>query len=183
MKKQNVMIDLETLGKRSNAVIIAIGAVVFDEEGIEVDDFYINVDPQSCIDIGMKMDASTVMWWMQQSDEARAVFKKPGFPIQRALMKLSFWLTNHTPVDRRVWGNGSTFDNVILTNAHHLSNMQPAWKYSKDRCYRTLKALLPNIEHERNGIHHNALDDARYQAEHCIKLLKGIAYAQTYVGE
>ena len=38
--------------------------------------------------------------------------------------------------------------------------------------YRTLKNLLPYIEMERVGEHHNALDDAKSQALHAIKLLK-----------
>ena len=175
MRKQHAMLDLETLGKGSNAVIIAIGAVAFDRDGTALEGFYVNVEPQSCTDIGMKMDASTVMWWMQQSDEARAAFKKCNTPIQRALMQLSFWLSNKCTDDVWVWGNGATFDNVIISNAYILSGVQQHWKYSKDRCYRTLKELMPHITHERTGTHHNALDDARYQAEHCVKLLKGLA--------
>ena len=58
----NVMVDLETLGNGSESVIISIGAVEFDPETGELGrEFYKVVDAQSCVDAGLKIDASTVM--------------------------------------------------------------------------------------------------------------------------
>lgn len=48
----------------------------------------------------------------------------------------------------------------------------PPWRYSNERCYRTLKSMAPHIEIQRTGTHHNAVDDARAQAEHAIRLVK-----------
>jgi len=68
----HIMIDLETMGTRPDAPIIAIGAVSFD---VDTDwvwrTFYVNIDLQSAVSAGAKIDPSTVMWWMKQSDEAR----------------------------------------------------------------------------------------------------------------
>ena len=63
---KHVMADLETLGNGPNSVIIAIGAVKFNTQGI-VDKFYVTVDPQSCIDIGLDMDASTTVKMLVRS--------------------------------------------------------------------------------------------------------------------
>lgn len=61
----NIMLDLETLGNRSGAVIVAIGAVEF-HGGEIIKEFYQRVDAESCVALGLKMDVSTVMWWLGQ---------------------------------------------------------------------------------------------------------------------
>jgi exodeoxyribonuclease VIII len=166
-----VMVDLETLGNGSNAVIISIGACAFDPASGRIEsEFYTNVDPQSCVDAGLKMDVSTVMWWMKQSDEARAAFLRPNVPLPLALDMFKGWY----PQGAALWGNGATFDNVILSNAYTLVGVNRPWHYTKDRCYRTLKALRPDIKQDKVGVAHNALDDAKYQALHASKLLRAM---------
>lgn len=166
----NVMVDLETLGNGSSAVIVSIGACKFDVlTGISEDTFYTVVHPQSCVSTGMEMDASTVVWWMSQSEEARKVFSdSSAVPIQDALSSFSAWY----PQDAALWGNGASFDNTILANAYRLTGQRPPWKFWNDRCYRTLKNMMPLVQHEREGTHHNALDDAVFQAGHAIKILE-----------
>lgn len=167
----NIMVDLETLGTSSDAVIIAIGAVAFDATGLG-QTFYITVDPQSCVDLGMKIDAATVMWWMRQSDAARGAFSRQGTPIVGALDAFSRYVAGCAGASAEVWGNGATFDNVILANAYRAANMLKPWAYWGDRCYRTMKSMYPHIAVEKAGVMHNALDDAAYQATHMVKLLK-----------
>ncbi|MCP3966933.1 MAG: 3'-5' exoribonuclease [Lentisphaerae bacterium] len=166
MGNNNVMIDLETMGNNSKSAIISIGAVRFDnlELGQE---FYTNVNLQSCIDAGLTMDASTIMWWMKQSDEARKAFNS-GVNLADALRDFTKWLGP----GGEVWGNGVDFDNVILASAYDAANQPLPWRYWNNRCYRTFKGLCPSIKVPRGGIHHNALDDAKTQAEHLMKILK-----------
>ena len=168
----NVMLDLETLGNNSNSVIVSIGAVMFDSTVVDENGyFYANVDPESCVQAGLKMDASTVMWWMQQSDQARSAFNVGSSPLAAALIDFSNWI----PPGSTVWGNGATFDNVILSNAYLATGIPKPWKYNGDRCYRTLKALYQNIKADaRSGVYHNALDDAIHQAKHASKILRHI---------
>jgi hypothetical protein len=169
-QEQGVMVDLETLGNGSKSVITSIGAVRFDRDGLLPGTFYMNVDPESCAAAGLEIDASTVMWWMQQSDAARAAFKVKGEPLGFVLQSFTEWY----PAGAALWGNGATFDNVILANAYRALGMKQPWSYSKDRCYRTLKNLFPHVTQEAVGTAHNALDDAKYQALHAVKLLKEI---------
>jgi hypothetical protein len=167
-----VMVDLETLGNGSNAVIISIGAVEFDPDTDTLgNEFYVLVDPQSCVDTGLKMDVGTVLWWMKQSDQARSAFNRKGYALAEALRLFSEWY----PAGAPLWGNGATFDNVIMTNAYKACGMEQPWKFWDDRCYRTLKNLLPGISLDRKGTHHNALDDAKTQALHANKLLAALA--------
>lgn len=169
MTKQHVMVDLETLGNRSNSVIISIGAVAFDLDKSETftDTFYSVVEAQSCVDAGLQMDASTVLWWMKQSDQARKAFEAIGSPIYDTLLGFANWY----PKGAKFWGNGATFDNVILSNAYAACKMKKPWGYADDRCYRTVKTLYPDVKAERVGTYHNAVDDAVTQAKHLVAIL------------
>ena len=163
------MLDLETLGTQPDSVIIAIGAVKFGVNDT-VETFYQVVDPASCIDVGMKIDASTVMWWVEQGAGARDAFKEKGIPIQEALSLFSAWVDS----DQVVWGNGADFDNVILTSAYRLCKQELPWKFYNNRCYRTMKNQFPEVKLVRTGVYHNAVDDANSQAHHLIRILKSI---------
>lgn len=165
---EDVMLDLETLGNGPNSVIIAIGAVKFDVFGLG-EEFYEVVDAQSCIDAGLQLDVSTVMWWMRQSDAARAEFQRTGGPLTEVLQRFTDFLGEDMD-NIRVWGNGASFDNVILGNAYRKAKLEQPWKFYNDRCYRTVKNLFPLIELERTGTAHNALDDAKTQAKHLINM-------------
>lgn len=167
------MVDLETLGNGSNAVIVSIGAVEFDNLGVGRE-FYALIDPQSCVDIGMQIDASTVLWWMKQPDDARKALTAGGHvPIKEALFAFTNWMREVEAA--YVWGNGATFDNVILANAYRKADIPQPWKYYNDRCYRTLKNLYPTVEQPADiGTAHNALDDAKWQAQHAVNIINYI---------
>lgn len=162
-----VMLDLETLGNRPGSVIVAIGAVCFGG-GQLGEEFYVRVDPQSCVDVGLEMDVDTVMWWMRQSDEARAEICRGGIPLVQALSAFSAWMAGTG--ERDVWGNGASFDLPVLGAAYRACRMQQPWPFWRDRCFRTVRALYPHVSLERSGTHHNALDDAKTQALHLMRI-------------
>jgi len=164
--KTQVMLDLETLGNKPGAVIVAIGAVKFNGDEI-LSSFYERVDAESCVKAGLTLDTSTVMWWLKQSDEARAEIVKPGMPLTEALTMFTAWIGDP---NLEVWGNGAAFDNVILAGAYDALGMERPWYFWNDRCYRTMKSLHPEIPMERDGVHHNALDDAISQARHLMAI-------------
>lgn len=165
----NIMLDLETMGSGSNAAIVAIGAVKFSKHGLG-DEFYRVVDLYSSHGYGLTIDPSTVMWWLQQSHDARLALCKNGVSLCDALTDFSDWVGNHK--EAKMWGNGSDFDNVILANAYDAVGRQRPWQFWNSRCYRTVKNLLgKNTELVRVGTVHNALDDAKSQAEHLLKIL------------
>lgn len=159
-----IMVDLETMSTKSNAAIISIGAVKFDTR--IKSEFYEVVALQSSINVGLSVEARTILWWMEQDDESRNEFHK-GVHLSHALYKFSAWVGNG---DKNIWGNGASFDNVILRNAYDACGLTTPWKFYEDRCYRTIKNLFPEITCDRIGTHHNALDDARTQALHLIKM-------------
>lgn len=168
---ENVMTDLETMSTDSYGAIAAIGAVDFCPiKGIKRE-FYEIVDLQSCIDKRLIVDGSTIRWWMKQSDEARSSLTdtKP-ISLQEALDRFSKFLVKDK--NYQIWGNGSDFDNVILSNAYKRLKMEVPWPFWMNRCFRTIKSSYPKIEIDNIGTHHDALDDATWQAEYLIALVK-----------
>jgi len=162
---RHAMLDIETLGKGNNAAILSIGATIFNPFTDDIyDTFYVAVDPESCQQLGLTLDASTVMWWM---DDARSIarsnmLKEERVDLPSALYGFTDWLREDMPV----WGNGATFDNVIITSAFNACRLEKPWKFWNDKCYRTLKGLAPEVKLQRVGTYHNALDDAISQTKH-----------------
>jgi exodeoxyribonuclease VIII len=169
----DIMLDLETMGTTPNSAIIAIGAVEFDIHNNTIrDKFYTTVDLDSSVKNCGIIDASTVLWWMKQSDESRIELTKNNVDIKTALFSLSIWIKSTGILEEtRIWGNGASFDNVILSSAYKNNDIQQPWKFYNDRCYRTIKSMYPDIILHRIGAHHHALNDAESQAIHLMEIL------------
>lgn len=166
----HIMLDLETLGHKPGAALIALGAVKFDAGGITAE-FYRRIDAESCVQCGLVVDVSTVLWWFKQDDAARAEFARPGDPLPAVLCDFREWAGWPDADKVKLWGNGAGFDNALLAAAYEACRLSPPWKYYNDRCYRTLKALHPGVPLEPAGVKHHALDDAKTQALHLLRLL------------
>lgn len=167
------MIDLETIGTDPGSIILSIGAVAFDpykEEINLIKSFYSTIDIESSKKAGFDFDTSTLIWWMNRSEEAQEVFHESFSEFQNdidtVLCKFATWL----PKDAIVWGCGSDFDNCLLATAYKKLNFIPPWKFWNNRCYRTIKMLYKDVTLCRQGIYHNALDDAKHQAMHLCKI-------------
>jgi hypothetical protein len=185
------MIDLETLGVTAGSVILSLGAVVFDESGVLTsrdNAFYAVIQRKSCEEIGMTTEPDTIAWWNRQSDDARRVLmqaddESKSVPLSEVLSYFHTWLVMNSAFGAPIWANGAAFDFPILGFAYHASGWEKLpWTHREERCYRTLKALYPQIMREyRPGvvsIAHNALDDAEAQALHAAHLLSHLRISQ-----
>lgn len=168
----DIMVDLETLGTTADAVIVSIGAVRFDINAAPGTPFasaddchYMVCDVSSQAE--RHISQSTQDWWQQQSAQARDVFDQPSTNITLALISLGAFIVV-TPGTPQVWSNGADFDLPMLAHAYRQYGVALPWKPYAGRCYRTYKNLpgARAITVPRMGEHHNALDDAIYQAQH-----------------
>lgn len=174
----DIMVDLETLSSAPDAAIVAIGAATFNDGSIPAKDFIrqtfsVAVDMRSSQRMGGRLDADTINWWLQQPEAARNALLKDPATISDALMQFAAWAKRQSATPR-VWGNGASFDNVVLRQTYGRAYMDAPWEFRADRCYRTLKNLRPDIPFEPYGTHHNALDDAFAQATHAERILAAI---------
>lgn len=165
------MLDLETLGQGNKAALTSIGACKFTTSEI-LDSFHVAIDPGSCQNVGLEIDASTVMWWfaIERREALDRWLRMEKLDIASALLGFSIWL-GVSPSPVAIWGNGSTFDNIILRSAYQACGMEYPVKFWQDQCYRTMKYRAPTIKLIREGTHHDALDDARSQAKHLQQIM------------
>lgn len=172
----DIMLDLETMGTGPNAAIVAIGAVEFDAAAARLGrSFYNVVDLETAVADGGVIEAGTVKWWLRQSDAARWDIADGGRPLRQVLTEFSAWLSDIDADSVNVWGHGAAFDNVILAQAYRRAGFPVPWLPWGNRCYRTVKAMHPDVKMERAGTRHNALADAVSQARHLMKILATVS--------
>lgn len=179
-----VMLDLETMALSSHAAVVSIGAVEFNPELATSEpysglgrEFYVPVSLNKQVSKwGREVESSTLEWWKGQPAEVRAALTDSrSVFLDDALHKFAEWLGGR---NLDVWGNGAAFDNVVLANAYRATGSPVPWGFRNDRCYRTLKALGEGLgiayKEPQRLVQHNALDDAKYQAEIAVQILRGM---------
>lgn len=165
------MLDLETLSTSNDCVVISIGACLFDiEKRTILSTFYMACEVQEQLDRGRKVSASTIKFWMGQSSAAQHVFNEKAKPMEEVLKTLVFWLNSMGPKkDRRVWGNGSTFDISIMENLFDMYKIDRPWNYNSVMDLRTFKRFVgKGAQIPKPMVAHNALEDAKIQAQYVI---------------
>jgi len=173
----HLMVDLETMGSGPDAPIVSIGAVYFDPStGNTGAEFYQVVSLESSMSFGMKPDASTIQWWLKQSSEARsAILVDEAMGLRETLELLADFITENSANGShtvQLWGNGCSFDNVILRRAYALTETPFAVPFWNDRDVRTMVELgksvgiNPRFDIPFEGDMHNALSDARHQVKY-----------------
>ncbi len=173
----HLMVDLETMGKKPGAPIVSVGAVFFDPaSGKTGAEYYQVINLESSMSFGARPDASTILWWLKQSPEARsAIVVDDTVGLVEALEQfLDFIAENAANGSRSVqlWGNGSSFDCSLLEAAFELADTPfpiPHWNYRDVRTVVELgKAVGLNSRYDIpfEGYQHNALADARHQVKY-----------------
>ena len=168
----DMMIDIETMGEGSDAAIVSIAAVEFNIETGECGrELSLKVSLQSGVSKGMVMDPSTVLWWMRQSDEARAkITDNDGLDLVTALNTLSHFIedsSRRAPIN--VWANSPRFDLGILQTAYKKIGCKIPWNFRRERDLRTLESFAPQIRAHTlfEGTPHDPLDDCKHQIKYC----------------
>lgn len=173
MADLHAMIDIETMDIETTAVVLSVGVVIYDpltDTRDHIDScpaMYRVLDIREQVGRGRTIGGDTMVWWTQQSAEARKVFtEQPRTHPIAVLSGVSVLLKEYNV--QHVWGNGSDFDNAIINNLAKSFGQHTPLNYKHNRCFRTLKAMMghhiPAHATAPMGTHHNALDDAVYQA-------------------
>ena len=169
---KDVMLDIETLSTRNDALVLSIGAVKFDCIGKDGpwfgDQFFVVPSLIEQIMIGRHVDQKTQEFWQKQPLAASSHWNGPGvvpFKTYEALRDLSEFIKDAP----RVWANGIVFDIGILTSLYQSQNMAVPWKYNAVRDARTFydtnasrRTVDPGIPVE-DFIAHHPLGDCKMQ--------------------
>jgi len=183
-----VSVDLETAGMGPNSPIIAIGAVRFkptDSCMIMNDEKINSISHEFHVTIDLKgqapIDADTFYWWLEQGQVARegALEGRGGLNLGNALRAFWQWLQADTKVIGRtsnftgeLWVRGDR-DSVWLEEGFKREGIALPYRYNHVRDQRTMVDFAEKRGVEfplERGTLHDALEDARYQAQ-CLQLV------------
>lgn len=155
----NVMVDIETLGRKAGCIILSIGAVTFDGK-----EFSVNIDPHQMKETGLfHSDPETVAWWKQQSKEAQdALTVDRVSPVEALTGFVKFFNDNRCD---KFWCQGATFDPVIIDYALGVYGIPAPWKFWNVRDTRTAYDVcgFDPRSVKRSGVYHSAVDDCKHQ--------------------
>lgn len=142
----DIMLDIETLGKDSGCEVLSVGALRFDRSAPDLsgaEPFYRVLrlrDRPSAYRHLFKVDADTLCWWMGQGDQARtSIF---GEEAQKtAVTAPAMWEELRSFLVRgevkRLWSNGPMFDERIVRDAMSSFGLVLPVEYRASRCCRT----------------------------------------------
>jgi len=175
------MFDFETLGTNSRYPILTIGYTYFNPEKLEDycdilsrgEEIVINIEEVvDAINSQKKaLSASTLLWWMKQSNSARAsAFRKTDVTFEEGWSRLN----NACRDANNVWSYGA-MDFSMLSDELEVLGIAPAFSYRDHMDLRTLvKATNYQWPTQPEGfVAHNALHDACFQAYCAQRILLG----------
>ena len=173
----HLMIDIEAFGKKADSPVVSIGAVFFDPStGNTGSEFYKVISLESAMASGGVPDASTIIFWLKASPEARSeLVMDDAIPLDDALLQLNEFIAENAANGAesvQVWGNGATYDNVLLEASYDRTGIPCPWKFWNNRDVRTIVELgkavgcKPRYEIPFEGEPHKAISDALHQVKY-----------------
>lgn len=167
------MIDLETLDVSPRAVVLSIGAIVFDFKRMQTLRTYeatLQLEDQTAA--GRTVKTSTVHWWLGQSSEARLAITNPD-ALARKLISYDVMLKelkSFLPSDGFVTAKPAMFDLAILSDMHG----GDLFRHRRGFDMHTLCCVIDQNRElcPQNALAHSALADARWQLEWLVNIVK-----------
>lgn len=168
----HLMLDYETLGHiPPNVATLSLGAVLFNScEIIDKREWIFSTNDQK--NRGRFASEETMDWWLKQGPEAQAVLQA-SYESKNTELDICEDFLKFVGLELRkkikVWSAGAGFDVPITELKLRENFLVIPWEFYNIRCYRTLKSMFDCEKGmKREGIKHNALHDAIYQAE-CVQ--------------
>ena len=189
----NLIIDLETLGTREGAVVVSLGATLFDFENGKNDfDRYIDEGFHVKFDIAdqirnhkRKVEDGTLAWWKEQSESARKILKPSDedASMRDGLEMFNAWLRSSKYDFKKsyVWSRGTYFDFPKVESMYDQLGLECGFNTWKIRDVRTFIDVLVGVDNGKyepqNGapsgfIAHDALHDAAMDAYRMVEIFR-----------
>lgn len=172
-------IDLETLGRKNNAPIVSLGACAYSHDLGIFSTLHLFFDLDEQFKAGRNMDQQTLLWWLTQSEPARAALansetrRYPVLDVRRQFIKWWNSIVHRiavSTVDVYPMGNGSEFDISMLRSL--FEDVVP-WNYKHVIDFRTITTFYRDeVVWPEKTVKHNALEDAKAQAQVHLNLMR-----------
>jgi hypothetical protein len=175
--KIGLMLDIETLGKRHDAMVTQIALVPWlldqpNQEYLPPVQIFLPLAPQELLIPPRVIDSSTVLYWMKQDDAARSRFGENESTdmeelkayLQNLVFRFMRFVGNE---EYELWARGPQFDVVIVESLLAQFGLTVPWNYTKVRDLRTLMSAAglstSDVPRPSHMIEHVAVHDCAYQ--------------------
>lgn len=179
--------DTETMGLKTNAVIVSMGVTIFDDT--KVDSFQtllergINIyfDRTVQQQAGRAIEPGTLDFWRKQGAMAERELNQPGVQPISAIAELDRYLSTFDLSRKHLkwFCRGPQFDIAKLEDLFAQFKLDAPWHYRKPRCSRSwLDAFGVDddvrLQRPEGMIPHNSLHDAAFEAYMIQRVVNGV---------
>ena len=162
---RHLMCDIETLDTASTGVILSLALVAFDPStGATETLLHTNMEPSYQIINGRTVSKDTVLWWLQQSPNARKNAFAPDVVMDPA--HVAAQVKHAVRAHDHLWANDPDFDYAFLRDfIAPYDDGEFKWPFWKHRSVRTIRAFCPSDIDLGNALAHDPLQDSLFQIE------------------
>ena len=185
--RTDVMVDIETLGNKTNSTIFQIAAMAFDiQTGKIIGEPFNQVANIELNERPLNVSGSTLKWWLKTDKELFEKLLNSGEHSSEQILRSFYdWLCQYETPTTYLWGNGILFDNKMIQNQLESLGLSYPIFYKNDRDVRTILELasikedisereLKDRLKDDTLVAHDAHDDVKKQINRvveCFKLL------------
>ena len=179
----NVMVDIESVGRRPTGLIISLGAVRFSTKPEDVragrifsenpeDEFHAVLNYDAMLnETRLVTEPATLKWWTEQGDawsRIEALMRASEHDLKSLMTAFVEWLQPFCAAGCNVIGNSPSFDLVMIESACKVTDVKFPVEYRSESDYRMLTDIVygpANKPRPSARDAHDALFDAKFQAK------------------
>ena len=188
---------METLGKRSNSVILSCSAIYFNPDlkpspqELRDSAFFAKFSVKEQVkEYGREMNQPTMDWWKKQCDNVRTASFIPheyDCSFVDGYESMRNWARGKNDTKCWVWARGN-LDQLVMDDIEEQLELEPIWPYARWRDVRTAVDFLynttngytdvdyPGFNSKNDITKHNPIDDCVLDA---MMLMYGVKNEQT----
>lgn len=163
----NIMIDIETLGRRNDAAIREVGLVAFNADGTIVSRKQLSVEPGVWNTCGRTFSGETILWLLAHPDIDTGY---NCYSYNELISEVSEFIGCHLTLDGYIWSKGH-MDLEVIKDLYETAGSPLPWLFWQPRDLRTILDLTGE---NRVLQSHRAIEDAEFQTDVLIKTLASI---------
>jgi hypothetical protein len=167
--------DVETLGKRSNSVILSMAAIYFDPDTkpspqeLRDSAFFAKFSVKEQVkEYGREMNQPTMDWWKKQCDNVRTASFVPSevdCSFVDGYESMRKWAASKNDTKCWVWARGN-LDQLVMDDIEEQLELEPIWPYARWRDVRTAVDFLYNTTNGYTDVDYPGFDSRNHITKH-----------------